>query len=186
VVWGRQAPPAKCFVARCSEPSAKQAERSGKRGALSTALGLSVRRPAIAGNKALGRRCCRPHTPRFPLCSAYHAEGSLARATKRLACGTCRPSGYGSGSSHLPSASLLAVTSLQQDKPSAAECGSVGRHPLLRLKKLKVGYKAVTITVPRGQGAWPSVSGRRRRHSPRQSGGLGATPPITFICRSSN
>jgi hypothetical protein len=32
-----------------------------------------------------GGGACRPHTPRFPLHSAYCSDGSLPRATKRLA-----------------------------------------------------------------------------------------------------
>jgi hypothetical protein len=65
IVWGRQPSPAQRFVARGSEPSARQAERTGKR-------------------ECVGK------------------------------------------SPHLPSASLPAVASRLQEKPSAAESGGVG------------------------------------------------------------
>jgi hypothetical protein len=52
---------------------------------LSAALGLPCRRLAAAGNELWGLR------PRFPLRSACLADGSLPRATKRLAGGGSRP-----------------------------------------------------------------------------------------------
>jgi hypothetical protein len=54
---------------------------------LSAALGLSCRRLATAGSEALGRWWPPPPRPRFPLPSACLADGSLLRATKRLAGG---------------------------------------------------------------------------------------------------
>jgi hypothetical protein len=58
---------------------------------LSAALGLSLRRLAIAGNDTLGRWGLPPPHPRFPRCSACLTGGSPPRATRRLAGGGCRP-----------------------------------------------------------------------------------------------
>jgi hypothetical protein len=58
---------------------------------LSAVLGLSCRRVATTGNEALCRWGLPPPHPRFQLCSAILAGGSLPRATKRFAGGGCRP-----------------------------------------------------------------------------------------------
>jgi hypothetical protein len=115
-VQGRQPPPAKRAVARGSEPSERQAERNGKRG-------------------------CRGGSPH--LLSIFVARGSepSERQAERS-----RKRGCGGGCPHLPSASLPAVASRLQDKPSEAESGGVGAVvPTCDSKILKVGYAAVTI-----------------------------------------
>jgi hypothetical protein len=58
---------------------------------LSAALGLPCRRLATACNGALGRWGLPPPPPRFSLGSACLADGSLPRATRRLAGGDCHP-----------------------------------------------------------------------------------------------
>jgi hypothetical protein len=57
---------------------------------VSTALGLSCRPIATAGNEALGRWRLPPPHLRFPLRSACVVGGSLPWATKHLAGGGCR------------------------------------------------------------------------------------------------
>jgi hypothetical protein len=132
-VWGRQLLSTKRFVARGCKPSARQAERSEKRGC--------GRQPPPA--KRFVARYCEP--------SARQAERS-----GYLGCGR--------GSPHLPSASLPAVASRLQDKPSAAEKQVFGSgSPHLRLKNSEGGlYFRNYPRVRERNCALPSASEPRR------------------------
>ena len=142
------------FVARGNKPSARQGERSGKRGcgggsphlpcaSLPAVVNRLQDKPSAAESGGVGAAA--------PSGKHFVARGSEphARQAERRGKG-----GFGGGSLHLPSASLPAVVNRLQDKPSAAESGGVGAAaPTCDSKILKVGYTAVTIRE--------SVSARR-------------------------
>jgi hypothetical protein len=65
--------------------AAWQVGAAAPKSSFSAALGLSCRRPTTAGNVPLGKWWLPPPHPRFPLRSTCLADGSLSRATKRLA-----------------------------------------------------------------------------------------------------
>jgi hypothetical protein len=106
----------KRFVAYGSEPSARQAEHSGKR---------------ESGGGS-------PHLPSASLPAAASPLQDKPSAAES--------GGVGGDSTILPSASLPAVASRLQDNPSAAASGGVGvAAPSCDSKLLEVGYTAVTI-----------------------------------------
>jgi hypothetical protein len=96
-VWGRQPPPDKRFVARGSEPSARQKPSAAESG-------------GVWGRQPLPEK-------------RFDSRGSELSARRA---GRCGKQGYGGSSPNLKSASLPAVASRLKDKPSAAESGGVG------------------------------------------------------------
>jgi hypothetical protein len=115
----RQLKPAKRLVTRDSEPTSR-AQRQGGLWGPPTAENFAARgiESSVRQAERIGKRGCRGGSPslRFVPCGSVPAR-QAERSGKR---------GCGGGSAYLPSASLPAVASRLQDKPSAAESGVVG------------------------------------------------------------
>jgi hypothetical protein len=109
-VWRRQLPFAKRSVACGSEPTLKQAKRSGKQSSGGGSLHLRLKNPEDRLYSPLSAK-------RFVARGSEPSARQAERSGKR---------GGGGGSPHLPSASLPAVASRLQDKLSAAESGGAG------------------------------------------------------------
>jgi hypothetical protein len=124
--YGPQPPPGKRFVARGSEPSARQAESSGKRGC----GGCSSRLPSVSllavasrlKDKSLAQWKAGLWGRQPPPAKCFVARGSEPSARQAERSGK---RGGGGGSPHLLRVVLSAVTSRLQDRPSAAESGGV-------------------------------------------------------------
>jgi hypothetical protein len=129
----------KRFVARGSEPSARQAERSGKQGSgLAAPTSQTLRCPRCKRSRAqrkAGFWGGSSHLPSAALPAvasplqdkpSFVARGSEPSARQAELSGK---RGRAGGSPRVPSASLSAAASRFQDKPSAAESGVSGQQP---------------------------------------------------------
>jgi hypothetical protein len=149
-VWGRQSLPAKRFVARGSEPStrpppakrlvARGSEPSARQPPSANHFNAHNSEPPARQAERSGKRGCWGEPPSAKSLVARGNEPPTKQAER------CGKRGCGVDSSHLPSASLPAVVSRLQDKPSAARSWDAGTAaPICDKKFFKVCYKAVII-----------------------------------------